>query len=363
MHPYHLAGRVLIVAVAGITLTVTAQEPMPTIQNGTVTRRQVTSVVAALAAPARGGEALWVGWREPAVSSTHGSCSTWSDDEATIRGLVLDPTPGRSDRPTLTASDAPMQLEAGSGIVMLARVVDGHVERLRLASDDCPVDANGRDVVWASGISPAESVKYLDSLTRLDGTLPDGRSLALAAISAIGWHREGSADPVLDALLASGSSDDLRDQAARVLARHRGRHGYDALSRAIATEPDQSRRARLVSALAGSLDASAPSLLLDLARHDANAHVRAEAIYGYAVRAGASGASTLVAVATADSSAEVQQRAVSGLARLPDHAGVPSIVSLAQNTAVPSLRKAAVSALSRSDDPRAVKFLEGIVAR
>ena len=49
-------------------------------------------------------------------------------------------------------------------MVVLFRVVSRQVERVRVFSEDCALDAGGREVTWLTGVRPAESVALLESL-------------------------------------------------------------------------------------------------------------------------------------------------------------------------------------------------------
>jgi hypothetical protein len=346
----------------GAVLLSAAQGPAPVIQNGRVEARQATSVEGALRVVPPSADPVWVAWREPMVDGGRQACSTWSDGETTVRGMVLDPQPGRDGRAQIAASADPVQLEAGTGVVVLLRIVDGKIERLHAIADDCPIDANGRTVEWVTGISPAESIRFLATLTQPNTIRTDTRRLALSAITASAMHRDTAANATLDRLMAAEVDSEVRDSAARSLAIFRGRHGFDQVSRAVTGEPDAARRRRLVNALAQSPEPAAAETLLGLARTDANASVRADALYAYAVRAGAAGITQVVDIAARDASPDVQRRAVDGVARLPQHAGVPALLMLARTHANPTIRKQAVTALSRSDDARALAYMEEIVA-
>jgi len=342
--------------------TVVAQAPMPVIQNGQVHARPATSVEAAVRTAAPSPDATWVAWREPMVDGGRRACSTWTEGDVTVRGMLLEPRAGDDGRPQLAPSQGPAQLEAGTGVVVLLRVIDGRVERLRTISDDCPIDANGRTVEWLTGVTPAESLRYLSTLAQPGSLTNDARRLAQSAASAIAMHRDVGADPILDRLVTADIESD-RDNAWRLLAGYRGRHGYDMLTRAIAAERNASTRQRLVSALRQSSDAGAVTTLLTLAKSDPSEHVRAEAVAGYAALSGVSGLPQVIEIATKDVSQEVQRRAVSGVARLPQPSSVPALLTLARTSALPAVRKEAIGALSRTDDPRATAYLEEIVGK
>jgi hypothetical protein len=345
-----------------LTIGVAAQAPMPVVQNGQVHARPGTTVESAIRTAGSATDPVWIGWREPMVDGGRRLCSTWSDGETVVRGMLLEPRgPSDNGRPQLTPSQGPTSLEAGTGVVVLLRIVDGRVERLRTLGDDCPIDANGRAIEWLT-LTPAESLRYLTSLAQPTTLTADARRLAQSAASAVALHRDAGADVILDRLVSADTEAD-RDNAWRLLAAYRGPHGYDLISRAIAAERNASTRQRLVTALRQSSEPGAMTTLLALAKSDPSDNVRAEAVLGYATLAGASGLPQVIAIATRDASQEVQRRAVSGIARLPQATSVPALLSLARTSDLPAVRKEAVGALGRVDDPRATAYLEEIVGK
>ncbi|MEO8481390.1 MAG: HEAT repeat domain-containing protein [Acidobacteriota bacterium] len=353
-----LASIVCLLGAVGVA----AQVPMPIVQNGQVRVHPATSVDAAVRAVPASTDPAWLGWREPMVDGGRRVCSTWSDSDTVVRGMLLEPRGATGDgRPQLAPSQAPTSLEAGTGVVVLLRLVDGKVERLRTMGDDCPIDANGRTIEWLT-ITPAESLRYLSTLAQATTMTNDVKRLAQSAASAIALHRDLAADAILDRLVSADAEGD-RDNAWRLLAGYRGKHGYDMVARAITAERNATTRQRLVAALRQSSEPAAMTTLLSLAKTDPSEHVRAEAVFGYATLAGATGLANVLEIATKDTSPEVQRRAVSGVARLPPSASVPALLSLARTSAVPAVRKEAVGALSRMDDPRATAYLEELVGK
>lgn len=343
-----------------LAVSVAAQAPVPVVQNGQLHARPATNVEAAIRAVGSATEPVWLGWREPMIDGGRRLCSTWSDGDAVVRGMLLESRgPAGDGRPQLTATQAPASLEAGTGVVVLLRIVDGRVERLRTIGDDCPIDANGRTIEWLT-IAPAESVRYLATLAEPTSLTADARRLAQSAASAIALHRDSAADAILDRLVSANGDGD-GDNAWRLLAAYRGKHGYAMLARAIAAERNAATRQRLVAALRQSSESEASPTLLSLAKTDPSEHVRAEAVFGYATLAGAAGLPEVTAIATKDASQEVQRRAISGIARLPQQTSVPALLSLARTSPLPTVRKEAVGALGRVDDPRATAYLEELV--
>lgn len=204
----------------------------PQIQNGRVETRQVTSLdrdIAAIAAAATAP--TWIGWRETAAATLGNACCYYQwDSDVSQRGCPVEPAivdgNGNSTqtRPQFPPAAGPARLEAGTEVLVMLRIVDHKVERVRSFSDDCPLDAGQRQVYWLDGVAAADSVRYLMSLVSLteqNGTPNDlRRRLNSSAISAIGLHRNGNVDALIS--LARQSQDSTaRSSAFSALGRSR----------------------------------------------------------------------------------------------------------------------------------------------
>lgn len=343
----------------------------PVIQNAKLeVRRGVTldREMSALAA-ATATDPVWVAWRAAMVPGDRDLCSSYYDSRyGGFRGMFLDGSAvDASGRPrTIAPPSGPVPLEAGTNLIVLVRLVEGGLERVRAVGDDCPLDAGGRTVYWLEGVTAADSVRWLESLTRGDagGGVPVGtwRPIASSALNAIALHGAADAEAILDRLAGSSEDQSLRNQAWTLLASHRGAHGFTTLKRLIETDTAPATRRQLVSPLAQTRQPGTVDALRVLAR-DPDARVRAEAIYWYAVRAGAASVPDVMRAIDADADPAVRRRAVSGLARLPNDEGVPHLITLARTSRDTEVRKAAVSALGQSKDPRATAFLEELLKR
>jgi hypothetical protein len=105
-------------------------------------------------------------------------------------------------------------------------------------------------------------------------------------------------------------------------------------------------------------------MLLSLARSDADAGVRSEAVHWYAARTTAGEApGDLLGIATQDRDDAVRRRAISSLGQLAADEGVPALIQLAEAGDTPLIRKEAVRTLGRSTDTRARAFLETLITR
>lgn len=354
-----LAG---VVALGAVLPIAQQAPPASLVQNGRVETKAATSIDREIAAVPKSADAAWLAWRVPMVDGERSMCSTWySDPYGYVRGQQLEPSEGFAP-PKIAAPSGPVALEGGTNLVILVRVIEGKMERLRSVSDDCPMDAGGRPFTWLTGITSAESLRFLESLlTRDNVSLDEQRRLSDSAASAISLHRDPAADTILDRLVSSDRDSAMRRRAGTWLGQYRGAHGLATLKSAIGTEKDQNTRVSFVTALGQTRQPGTADALLALAQHDADAKVRAEAAYWYPQRAGSGAINAQRAIIDKDPDDNVKKRAVSGLSRLPNDQAVPALIDLAQPKSNPVVRKEAISALGRSKDPRAVAFLEQIL--
>jgi hypothetical protein len=341
------------------------------IQNGRVETRTATSLDREIAAAAASAidQAVWVAWREPMIDGARNMCSFYSDRDYPngIRGDVLDGGMNGDWRPPQIApSTAPAQLEGGTEVVMLARIVDKRIERLHTIGDDCPIDANGRTVFVLAGITPAESLRYLETLLRPDYanmTRGGAQSLITEASAALALHKDAGADTILDQLATADSDATTRQRAMSLLGTNRGAHGFDTLRRLLSTDHATTDRRAIVTAIASTRQPTTGDVLLDLAKNDPDAEVRAKAVYYVPARSGDRAISDVVAIVDKDPNTTVKEQGVAGLGQLPKDGGLTALIQLARTSTNATVRKAAVTQIGRSKDPRAVAFLEEIIAR
>jgi HEAT repeat protein len=351
-----------LVVVAGVVAA--AQQPQ--IQNGRVETRQASSISGEIATLGAGSaDPIWVAWREPVVDGRRAGCSWYSDDSFPngIRGMVIESDNGPYKPPQITAPTGPVPLEAGTNVVVLARITNKRVERLRTFGDDCPLDANGRTVYWLNGITPAESLKFLEGLTHPDyATMvrSGADNLVSGAMSAIAYHRDPAADAILDRLAADPDST-VRRQAISQLGNNRGAHGFETLRRLLDSERAPDVRRSVVSALVQTRQPQTVEVLLAIARSDSDESIRADAVYYLPARGGDRMIPDVLKILASDGSTNVRQRAISGIGTLPGDAGVPTLIQLAKDSRDVVVRKQAVTVLGRSKDPRAIAFLQELL--
>jgi HEAT repeats len=202
--------------------------------------REFQSLLSAQPQPA------WIGYAVPSIRSYNLGCDYVSPGGRTAPGVV--------------------HLEPPDQAVMLFRVVGGAVDRIRVLSPDCEIDAGGVPVHWLTGIRPAESVALLSSIDRNQ------------AVMAIAMHADPAADAALEKLIASTQPDAVRRRAAYWIGAARGRHGLDVVKQILSTESSPAVRERAIEGIGASREPEALDLLISTARQDHEARVRRQAM-------------------------------------------------------------------------------------
>lgn len=248
-----------------------------------------------------------------------------------------------------------VHLEPPDHALILFRIVDNTVERIRALSPDCSLDAGEVPFHWITDVQPAQSVALLSTFaTQHD--MPYN-----SAMSAISVHADPAADQALDHFLAPDQPQALRLRVVGWLGSSRGKRGLDELKTLIANDSDLRVRERAVSALASSREPEAMDLLIAIARNDKNPKLRAQAVGDLGRRPTQKVIATLTNAVESDPDLDVQKRAVSTLHNLPDGEGIPYLINIIKNTKSPEVRKQAMNTLRSSRDPRALAFFEDVL--
>jgi HEAT repeat protein len=330
-----------------------AQNWQPNITNSRFASRKFSGDLASDLRGATNSPA-WFGYGVKATPQDRNSCC-WGDSNQCgcrlegERGTVLNNS----------QSKTPVRLEGSDGIAVLFRVVSGSVEKIRVYSLSCSLDAGGLPFIWLTGVPGNASLMYLQKLVSVnpaDGVL-DG------AILAIAQHDDPQADNVLDQLTRPTQSERTREKATFWLGASRGSRGVAILKNIVQSDPSEHIRDKAVFALSISKQPEALDSLIHAARSDSSAHVRSQAIFWLAQKAGTRASSTITNAIQNDPDTQVKKQAVFALSQLPREEGIPKLIDVARTQRNREVRKQAFFWLGQSQDPRALAFIEEVLTR
>jgi HEAT repeats len=249
------------------------------------------------------GAVTWVGYRLPMIGGPRHMCcyDSMSSAGAGAGMCRLEGSSGISmTTGSLQSRGNRIVLEAPTDFVVLTRVENGSITRVRTFTPDCDLDATGATLVWLQDVKPDDSVTFLSAL-----------------VSRVTTDRDATRR--------------ISNQALTALAVQAGD--------------------RATAALVG------------FAKTHANTHVRGQALFWLAQRAGQQAVTTIGDAIDNDPETEVKKRAVFALSQLPKDEGVPKLIDVARNHRNPEVRKQAFFWLGQSKDPRAVQLFEEILLR
>jgi HEAT repeat protein len=434
---------ILSVAIAAATSlgSVAAAQP-PRLSNGRVTTQTAVSPLTPSFRTLVGAQpdVAWIGYSVPVVDGERVMCCFDSNDGTSfVNGSMsssgryccgacrLEPSTGAATNRTgpAAAPTGPIKLEAAARLVVLFRIADRKVDRIRVFSEECELDAGGRPVIWLDGVRVADSVALLETFAVPE---PERRNGPLdGAVTAIALHGDASADAALDRLVAASQPEAVRRKVTFWLGNARGAHGlatlqrvlrddasvevrksavfgvsqsrqpgaFDALSalartdqeprirseavfwlsqkgdtrasavilQALEKDPSPEVRKKAVFALSQLKDDAGVNALISVAKTATDASVRGEAIFWLGQKAGAKAAGAITDRIDNDPDTEVKKRAVFALSQMPASEGVPLLIKVARTNENREVRKQAMFWLGQSKDPRAVAFFEEILVR
>jgi hypothetical protein len=318
-------------------------------------------------------EPAWIGYSVPAVGNGERRlcCSgdTYISDGIVIsngRLATCGLEPG--DRTVRTAqgqplpNQGPIRLEGPDTMVVLYRVEEKAVQRIRIFSPDCELDAGGRTIQWLEGVNSAESLKLLGTFVAKAELRSD--KLTDAAISAIAMHKDEAADVALERLAgAKDNPEFVRKKVTFWMGNARGRRGFEAVKKIARDDPSEEVRKSAMFGLSQSSDAESIPELVRFARDDASPKVRGEAIFWLAQKAGQRAAAEITSTIENDPDTDVKKRAVFALSQLPKDEGIPLLIKVAKTNQNPAVRKQAMFWLGQSKDPRALDFFAQVLAK
>lgn len=304
----------------------------------------------------------WLAYGVDAVAGNHSVCCENNSNHSRDCGTCSlerehgDSIPQRSGSKTV-------KLEGPSELIVLLRVEKKTVMRIRIASEDCTLDAGGMRVVWLAAVKPEESVALLSRLVTANGSERDrDDGLGSRALMAIAQQADGSADRAFATFVAPEQPVELRTKASFWLGATRGKSGLALLQKMAKNDPDAHVREQVTFALSVSIESGALDEMIRMAHQDADTRVRAQALFWLAQKAGKKAEGAIAGAIENDPDTEVKKKAVFALSQMPRDEGVPKLIEVAQTNRNPEVRKQAMFWLGQSGDPRALAFIEKILS-
>ena len=242
-------------SVESVTYAATPQAgtEMPRIENARAETRAVTGTLEATfqSILAQAEKPEWVGYSVDEISGERNvCCGNWNDGEGcgTCRlERDHDSTGGT------THVDGSMRLEGARRLVVLVRLEAKRVTRVRVASEDCTLDAGGLPFLWLTGVKPSESVALLTTYVQ-GGEFDrhEHHNIGSGALTAIALHADASADRAMESFVLPEQREELRKHAAFWLGAARGKEGLNTLERLAKNDPSSDVRAHVTFALSVS---------------------------------------------------------------------------------------------------------------
>ena len=311
----------------------------------------------------------WIGYSVPIVAASGGRMNqgdTYISDGVIFTngrlatcGLESTTTRRTSDQPVQVQN--PVRLEGPEFVNVLYRVDEKAVQRIRVISPDCEIDAGGLTIQWLDGVNAAESIKLLS--TFVSKTEMKSDKLTDGAITAIAMHKDAAADAELERLGTVPSPEFVRKKVTFWMGNTRGARGFAAVRKIARDDPSEDVRKSAMFGISQSSDDQSVPELVRFAKQDPSTKVRGEAIFWLGQKAGQRAAKEITSVIENDPDTDVKKRAVFALSQLPKDEGVPLLIEQAKNNKNPVVRKQAMFWLGQSKDPRAIDFFASILSK
>lgn len=357
-------------AIQGLAYAATAQTntEMPHVVSAQAETRAVAGTLEATfrGILAQAEKPAWVGYSVDEISGERSMCcGNWDDGAGcgTCR-LENDHNWTSGSRKDDNQTGGTLRLEGSRRLVVLFRLEAKQVDRIRVASEDCTLDAGGLPFVWLTGVKPSESVALLTSYVQgSEFERHEHHNIGQGALTAIALHADPSSGQAMESFVKPDRREELRRQAAFWLGAARGKAGLTVLQNMAKTDPSSDVRAHVTFALSVSHEPGALDEMIRMAHDDASSHVRGQALFWLAQKAGKKAVGTITGAIENDPDTDVKKKAVFALSQLPKDEGVPKLIEVAQTNRNPAVRKQAMFWLGQSNDPRALQFFEKVLSQ
>lgn len=311
--------------------------------------------------------AAWIGYAAPVIPGDHRMCCYSHDERYKPRAL-------REGRCFLESAHEGMQFQndsdefpaqsPASEFRILFRVDGGQVQKIRMFSEDCRLDAGGLPVYWLAPVSAKESLAFLEGFVReTTGGGKKSHGQADAALGAIALHGHSDADALLEGFTRPNQPIEIRKNSAFWLGNVRGQKGYEILRALVKNDPSAEVREQTIFALHISKAPEAVGSIIEAAHSDSSPQVRGQALFWLSQKAGDKAAQAITDSVANDPNTEVKKKAVFALSQLPQGEGVAKLIEVARSNRNGAVRKDAMFWLGQSHDPRALDFFEEVLTK
>src|SRR5438445_1473439 len=197
-------------------------------------------------------EPAWVGYAVSAVEGNHHICcyasEEWRKPALLRRGRCK--LEGRDDGMNFNTNGDNSEGENPTHVLVLFRVADKSVGKIRVFTDDCELDGGGLPVHWLTDVKPKESIGLLASFVEgASEPTKVGRKLSESAIAAIALHADPAAESTLEKFVEAKRPEEVRKNTAFWLGNLRGQKGYEILRRMVREDPSDKVREHCTFAL------------------------------------------------------------------------------------------------------------------
>jgi hypothetical protein len=157
-------------------------------------------------------------------------------------------------------------------VLLFAHLRDRQVDRLRLFSPDCNVEANGQTVYWIDNLGLAESAAFLRRAVEQGSER--GRGGALLALSL----QAGATDTLIE-IARNNRDPQIRGKALFWLSQQAGDKAAAALRQAVDNDPEEKVKGQAVFGISQLPNDQSIPLLVDLLKHHRSREVRKKAAF------------------------------------------------------------------------------------
>lgn len=225
--------------------------------------------------------------------------------------------------------------ETTDAVRIYARVAGGNVDRLRVLAASCPVEA-ATPIRDLGTVADDDSARWLIDLEkRNDGGTMKRHGIDDDILSALAINRGNVARDALAGMARSDARAESRKQAMFWLALVRGREGADIVSSIMFNDKDPEVREHGAFAITQSKSPRVVSDLIRLGNTDKAREVRAQAWFWLAQSAAPEAESAIVAALRKDTDEEVRERAIFALSQLPDDRATKALIAAAEDRSLP----------------------------